>query len=189
MGIFFSKKKKFWVPDHRKMADKTEDLSRWKTVQSRWPGMCLLSALLTFCFLANAHAERTKYAFLTQTRYRSITSNREHDWVANAGAAATLTHSTQQVEDYTGWQIQNEGNKLGEAIAHSKATAEVNLSYNGLGDEEMTSLACAIKTSKTLKRLILANNHIHETGAQVCARSSSVPACRHTRRQTPLISS
>ncbi len=103
MGGLFSKKKKYWVPDHRKMADKIEDITRWKAV-----------------------------------------------------------------EDFTGWQVQNSAAKLGEAIAKSKTTAEVNLSYNGLGDDECESLAAAIKQTRTLKRLNLANNHIHESGAQVC---------------------
>jgi len=104
MGALWSKKRKFWVPEHRKLVDKVEDMSRWKAV-----------------------------------------------------------------EDFTGWQLQNEGNKMGEAIKRSKATAEVNLSYNGLGDDEMEKLAEAIKGNRTLKRLILANNHIHETGAKALA--------------------
>jgi hypothetical protein len=111
MGALFSKKRKYWVPDHRKMADKCEDLTRWKTV-----------------------------------------------------------------EDFTGWQVQNSADKLGEAIARCKATAEVNLSYNGLGDDECVPLAAAIKQTRTLKRLILANNHIHESGAQV--PSICLPSCK-----------
>ena len=102
MGALFSKKKKYWVPEHRKLEDKIEDLSKWKVV-----------------------------------------------------------------EDMTGWQVQNSADKIGEAMAKSKATAEVNLSYNGLGDDECEAIANAIKQTKTIKRIILANNHIHETGAEV----------------------
>ena len=102
MGALFSKKKKFWVPEHRKMADKLEDLSKWKVV-----------------------------------------------------------------EDMTGWQVQNSAAKIGEAMAKSRGTAEVNLSYNGLGDDECEALAVAIKQTRTIKRIILANNHIHELGAEV----------------------
>uniref|UniRef100_A0A6U5CJY4 Uncharacterized protein n=1 Tax=Hemiselmis andersenii TaxID=464988 RepID=A0A6U5CJY4_HEMAN len=106
MGALFSKKKKYWVPEHRKMEDKLEDLSKWRAV-----------------------------------------------------------------EDMTGWQVQNSAAKIGEAMAKTKATAEVNLSYNGLGDDECESMGVAIKQTRTLKRLILANNHIHEGGAQFLAQA------------------
>lgn len=102
MGALFSKKKKYWVPEHRKMDDKLEDLSKWKAV-----------------------------------------------------------------EDMTGWQMQNSAGKIGDAMGKTKGTAEVNLSYNGLGDDECEGLAIAIKQTRTIKRIILSNNHIHENGAQV----------------------
>lgn len=112
MGALFSKKKTYWVPEHRKMGDKLEDLSKWKVV-----------------------------------------------------------------EDMTGWQIQNSASKIGEAMAQSKATAEVNLSFNGLGDDECEAIAVAIKTTRTIKRIILSNNHIHETGAEVRSSLAFLPPC------------
>lgn len=74
------------------------------------------------------------------------------------------------VQDMTGWQLQNSlGNKLGDAIVSSRQTAEINLSYNGLGDDECEYLAKAIKETRTIKRLILENNHIHTAGAKMLA--------------------
>mmetsp|Transcript_9000 Transcript_9000/g.17476 ORF Transcript_9000/g.17476 Transcript_9000/m.17476 type:complete len:223 (-) Transcript_9000:123-791(-) len=107
MGNLWSKKKTYWVPEHRKMEDNL-DPSTWKNV-----------------------------------------------------------------EDMTGWQMQNSSDKIGEAMMKSRQTVEVNLSYNGLGDDECEQLGKAIKNTKTIKRLILANNHIHEEGAKKLARALS----------------
>mmetsp|Transcript_10074 Transcript_10074/g.22974 ORF Transcript_10074/g.22974 Transcript_10074/m.22974 type:complete len:225 (-) Transcript_10074:2093-2767(-) len=105
MGIFWSKKKIYWVPPHRKLEDLLEDSSKWK-----------------------------------------------------------------QTMDMTGWQLQNSlHDKLGDAMSSVKTTVEVNLSYNGIGDDECEQLARVIKQSKTVKRLILENNHIHMKGAQALA--------------------
>eukprot|EP00960_Hanusia_phi_P047578 758472-Hanusia_phi.AAC.1 len=72
--------------------------------------------------------------------------------------------------DMTGWQLQNSlHDKLGDAMSSVKTTVEVNLSYNGIGDDECEQLARVIKQSKTVKRLILENNHIHMKGAQALA--------------------
>ena len=107
MGIFFSKKKSYWVPEHSKMLDKIEDQSKWKPT-----------------------------------------------------------------EDMTGWQLQNSlADKLGDAIVNSKQTVEINLSFNGLGDDECQYLAKAIKDTRTIKRLILENNHIHPAGAIMLAEA------------------
>ena len=107
MGIFFSKKKSYWVPEHRKMLDKIEDQSKWKPT-----------------------------------------------------------------EDMTGWQLQNSlADKLGDAIVNSKQTVEINLSFNGLGDDECQYLAKAIKDTRTIKRLILENNHINPAGAIMLAEA------------------
>jgi len=70
----------------------------------------------------------------------------------------------------TGWQIQNTLNeKLTSEMIESKATVEINLSFNGLGDDECEELAKVIKQSKTIKRLVLENNHIHAKGAEALA--------------------
>ena len=68
--------------------------------------------------------------------------------------------------DLTGWQIQNSlSEKLATEMIEAKGTVEVNLSFNGLGDDECDLLAKVIKQSKFIKRLVLENNHIHEAGA------------------------
>jgi Ran GTPase-activating protein (RanGAP) involved in mRNA processing and transport len=70
----------------------------------------------------------------------------------------------------TGWQIQNNLNdRVTSQMIESKGTVEVDLSFNGLGDDEAEELARVIKQSKTIKRLILANNHIHQKGAKAIA--------------------
>ncbi len=46
---------------------------------------------------------------------------------------------------------------------------EVNLSFNGLGDDECVMLGNAIRDSRTLRRLFLFNNHIHAKGAHELA--------------------
>mmetsp|Transcript_19186 Transcript_19186/g.29972 ORF Transcript_19186/g.29972 Transcript_19186/m.29972 type:complete len:224 (+) Transcript_19186:45-716(+) len=104
-GIFSRRKKTYWVPAHRKLEDKLEDLGRWKSQ-----------------------------------------------------------------EDWTGWQIQNSlTDKVGDVLSKAGATAQVDLSFNGLGDDEMKPLAKVIKSTHCIKRLILQNNHIHDSGAKILA--------------------
>ena len=74
--------------------------------------------------------------------------------------------------DMTGWQIQNGlTEKVAEEMINAKGTVEVNLSFNGLGDDECEALEHVLKQSKTIKRLILDNNHIHKEGAIALARA------------------
>jgi Ran GTPase-activating protein (RanGAP) involved in mRNA processing and transport len=70
----------------------------------------------------------------------------------------------------TGWQIQNSlTEKVAAEMIQSKGTVEINLSFNGLGDDECEQLANVIKNTKTIKRIILENNFIHAQGAQALA--------------------
>ena len=70
----------------------------------------------------------------------------------------------------TGWQLQNAvTERLTSEMMESKGTVEINLSYNGIGDDECEALAAVIKRSKTIKRLVLSNNHIHARGAEALA--------------------
>eukprot|EP00802_Teleaulax_amphioxeia_P020658 Tamp_20952.p1 GENE.Tamp_20952~~Tamp_20952.p1 ORF type:complete len:281 (-),score=71.96 Tamp_20952:187-1029(-) len=122
MGALFSKKKKYWVPDHRKLEDLCDDPQRWKPVV-----------------------------------------------------------------DMTGWQIQNSlGEKLTTEMIEAKGTVEVNLSFNGLGDDECDMLAKVIKQSKVIKRLVLENNHIHAKGAESLAHGAAPGAvCAVSDRAPP----
>ena len=80
----------------------------------------------------------------------------------------------------TGWQIQNNLNdRVTSQMIESKGTVEVDLSFNGLGDDEAKELARVIKQSKTIKRLILANNHIHQDGAKAIAEGVRSLPCVH----------
>ena len=46
------------------------------------------------------------------------------------------------VTDFAGWQLQNSLNdKFADAVIQAFATTEVNLSFNGLGDDECQHLA------------------------------------------------
>lgn len=89
--------------------------------------------------------------------------------------------------DMTGWQIQSSlTDRFSSQMIESRGTVEVNLSFNGLGDDECDELAKVIKQSKTIKRLILENNHIHEKGAQALAQGEILereraPARAHQR--------
>ena len=75
------------------------------------------------------------------------------------------------LEDFSGWQMQNDPKGL-ELILKFEACenlVEVNLSFNGLGDDECQAIAKALKGSITLRRVDLSNNHIHAQGAQKLA--------------------
>ena len=74
-------------------------------------------------------------------------------------------------EDFTGWQIQNDPTlqKLTQKFILCETLLELNLSFNGLGDDECAYLGQLIQQSKSLKRLILINNFIHAEGAQKLA--------------------
>ena len=91
------------------------------------------------------------------------------------------------VVDMTGWQIQNSlGEKLTTEMIEAKGTVEVNLSFNGLGDDECDMLAKVIKQSKVIKRLVLENNHIHAKGAESLAQGAAPGAvCAVSDRAPP----
>ena len=108
MGALFSRKRVYWVPPNKKIADKITRVSDWKNS-----------------------------------------------------------------EDFCVWQMQNDpkGAELILKFDVCENLVEVNLSFNGLGDEECSAIARALKGSRTLKRIDLSNNHIHSGGAQKIAES------------------
>ena len=108
MGNIFGRRKVYWVPANKNIADKVHKVSEWKNA-----------------------------------------------------------------EDFTGWQMQNDPKGL-ELILKFQACenlVEVNLSFNGLGDDECQAIAKTLKGSRTLRRLDLSNNHIHAKGAQVLSEA------------------
>jgi hypothetical protein len=63
-------------------------------------------------------------------------------------------------EDLSGWKICNDGAKLAPALKLA-ATAGVNLSFNGLGDDEAIKIAASLEGNKSISKLQLSNNFIH----------------------------
>ena len=49
------------------------------------------------------------------------------------------------------------------------------LAFNGLGDKEMKEIAKGIKDNRTIKKLNLANNNIHEEGMTALAEALTPP--------------
>jgi Ran GTPase-activating protein (RanGAP) involved in mRNA processing and transport len=108
MGNIFGRRKVYWVPANRRIADKIQRVSEWKNA-----------------------------------------------------------------EDFTGWQMQNDpkGLELILKFETCENLVEVNLSFNGLGDDECQAIARMLKGSMTLRRIDLSNNHIHTNGAQTLAEA------------------
>ena len=97
-------------------------------------------------------------------------------WVPEDRKLKDLLDEDQQrwktATDLTGWQIQNSlDNNFADSVLNTVATTEINLSFNGLGDDECEHLARIVKSSKIIKRLILENNHIHAAGAKALAEA------------------
>ena len=63
-------------------------------------------------------------------------------------------------EDLSGWKVCNEGAKLAPALKEAK-TSSVNLSFNGLGDDEAIKIAASLEGNKSIAKIQLANNFIH----------------------------
>ena len=83
-------------------------------------------------------------------------------WVPEDRKLKDLLDEDQQrwktATDLTGWQIQNSlDNNFADSVLNTVATTEINLSFNGLGDDECEHLARIVKSSKIIKRLILEN--------------------------------
>jgi hypothetical protein len=78
---------------------------------------------------------------------------------------------------FVGWNVCNDGIALCKTIGKTNTVAELDLSFNGLGDKEVKELALAIKENAqknpgpkdegklqelgTFKKINLSNNHIH----------------------------
>mmetsp|Transcript_4347 Transcript_4347/g.6403 ORF Transcript_4347/g.6403 Transcript_4347/m.6403 type:complete len:228 (+) Transcript_4347:96-779(+) len=105
----------------------------------------------------------------------ALFSKKKLCWVPDHRKLEDLIDDSQRWKtavDMTGWQIQSSlTDRFSSQMIESRGTVEVNLSFNGLGDDECDELAKVIKQSKTIKRLILENNHIHEKGAQALAQA------------------
>ena len=103
----------------------------------------------------------------------ALFSRKQKTWVPDHRKLDDLLTDEQRWKprvDMTGWQIQNGiTDRVSSQMIESKGTVEVDLSFNGLGDDEAEELARVIKQSKTIKRLILGNNHIHQKGAKAIA--------------------
>ena len=63
-------------------------------------------------------------------------------------------------EDLTGWKVCNDGVKLAPGVKGAKC-ASLNLSFNGLGDDEIAKIAPGLEGNKCIAKLVLANNFIH----------------------------
>mmetsp|Transcript_48944 Transcript_48944/g.98059 ORF Transcript_48944/g.98059 Transcript_48944/m.98059 type:complete len:230 (+) Transcript_48944:131-820(+) len=72
--------------------------------------------------------------------------------------------SWSKAEDLTGWLALNDGKLLGKAIREAEGTGRLSLAFNGLGDGEAKEIAKGMKANRTIKKLSLANNHIHAEG-------------------------
>lgn len=76
-------------------------------------------------------------------------------------------------EDWTAFQIQNDpiGTELFMRLHIAENLVELNLGFNGIGDQACRKIASSIRLSKTMKRLILENNSIHSEGAGYLAEA------------------
>jgi Ran GTPase-activating protein (RanGAP) involved in mRNA processing and transport len=73
--------------------------------------------------------------------------------------------------DFSSMHIQNDpmAKEMILKFNMCETLIEVNLSFNGLGDDECIPIAKSIRSSRTMRRLFLFNNHIHAKGAQALA--------------------
>ena len=98
---------------------------------------------------------------------------------ARLGASDDITWRTSC--SFVGWRVQNDGKQLMQAIGRCESCSNLDLSYNGLGDNEADAMKDALKKNYgsnkkpyppvknaymfgTLVKLNLSNNNIHERG-------------------------
>ena len=63
-------------------------------------------------------------------------------------------------EDFSGWKVCNDGAKLAPGVKGASMSS-INLSFNGLGDDEIAKIAPGLEGNKNIAKLNLANNFIH----------------------------
>jgi hypothetical protein len=101
--------------------------------------------------------------FLWETMGNLLGSSKKPVWVPVNEKLEDKVRDVDQwqiSEDLTGWKVCNDGIKFAPCVKGAK-TASLNLSFNGLGDDQIAKIAPGLEGNKSIAKLILANNFIH----------------------------
>jgi hypothetical protein len=168
MGMLFSKKPQYWVPEHRKLNDLLEDPGgpRWKTATdlTGWQLQNSLTASFADAVIATFATTEVNISF-----------NGLGDDECEVIARVSVLWVNSLLDEPSFVVSVPPCASLGQrvcSLCHSCLSTEWKLAWQ------------VMKQSKTVKRLILENNHIHAKGAQYLAEAltpeeGKVPLARH----------